>query len=230
MYKIYTLSDPSTLEIRYVGVTTRSLNERLSQHKYDAKHKPTRHVLKWINSLPKDPVIELLDLAEYETWELYEQYWISQLRQWGIKLTNHSLGGKGVIKGVREKSVKSKYKKIEVYDFQGKYIATYSSITEAALNLNILKTSICNALHTKREYSPLIKNMRFLYEGSKGKSFIIYRAEKDNMCIVSSNIPDLCSKIKVCRSHISYKLKKGDIITHSGYVIYKDIVYSYSKE
>ena len=49
--KVYTLTDPTTNEVRYVGVTIQSLNQRLSQHINAAKNNECRHVCKWIRTL-----------------------------------------------------------------------------------------------------------------------------------------------------------------------------------
>ena len=49
--KIYTLKDPNTDEIRYVGVTTTTLNQRLSAHIYDDKHKTGKNVLNLIKQV-----------------------------------------------------------------------------------------------------------------------------------------------------------------------------------
>jgi hypothetical protein len=38
--KLYVLKDPTTEEIRYVGITIRSLQERLSGHMSDIKSRP----------------------------------------------------------------------------------------------------------------------------------------------------------------------------------------------
>ena len=52
-YKIYKLIDEDTLEIRYIGVTTRTLEERLYQHLHDAKLKGTRK-RHWIHKLKQN--------------------------------------------------------------------------------------------------------------------------------------------------------------------------------
>ncbi len=94
MFKIYTLSDPVTKEIRYVGKTSQKLNRRLCQHLCDSKKK-TRHVCTWIRKIGK-PIIEELDFCETRDESIFlEQYWISQMRTWNFRLTNHTDGGEG---------------------------------------------------------------------------------------------------------------------------------------
>ena len=53
-YKLYYLTCPESLEIRYVGVTKQSLSKRLKQHLYKVNRKDRRgqtHKSAWIQSL-----------------------------------------------------------------------------------------------------------------------------------------------------------------------------------
>lgn len=91
--KIYTLSDPITNEIRYIGQTKHSLEERLKGH-IKSKGKVWR--VYWINSLKKRgliPKIELLEEVEKEMGSQTEVFWISMFRCWGFKLINLTDGG-----------------------------------------------------------------------------------------------------------------------------------------
>jgi group I intron endonuclease len=93
--KIYTLSHPLTKEIRYVGKTVESLEERLRKH---ILRKDNTYKSKWIASLKKEnlvPKIELLDLCSLNDWHWIEKYWISQFKCWNFKLTNICEGGRG---------------------------------------------------------------------------------------------------------------------------------------
>ena len=96
--QIYTLSCPTTHEIRYVGKTVVDLNKRYTQHIYQWKRsKKLTHLNSWIMSLNKSnlkPTMTLLDSVNGE-WEWLEKYWISQLKTWGFNLTNLTEGGGG---------------------------------------------------------------------------------------------------------------------------------------
>jgi len=87
---VYTLTCPITNEIRYVGITTTSLDIRLSQH----MNCPSKGNKNWIDSL-KDKnlrvVIETIEQVSGEMEELLliERYWINQFIVWGFKLNNH---------------------------------------------------------------------------------------------------------------------------------------------
>jgi len=93
---IYTLSDPNTKEIRYIGKSN-NLNYRLKKHINESKNKRT-HKEKWVDSLivkGLSPIIEILDIVDETAWSFYETYWISQFKTWGFDLTNGTSGGEG---------------------------------------------------------------------------------------------------------------------------------------
>lgn len=93
--KIYCLKHPDTQEIRYIGITSKSLKKRLSKHIDNAKYtKHNKHLCNWINSilkLDKLPIIELIELAQENAWQEREKYYISIFPN----LLNASLGGEG---------------------------------------------------------------------------------------------------------------------------------------
>lgn len=93
---IYTLSDPITNKVKYIGKTN-NLNYRLNKHINESKNKRT-HKEKWINSLISKglkPIIDVLDIVNETEWSFYEIYWISQMKTWGFELTNGTSGGEG---------------------------------------------------------------------------------------------------------------------------------------
>lgn len=96
--KIYTLSDPKTLEIRYVGKTEKTLKERLNYHIWDIKRTKNKHKINWLNSLIKKnlkPEIRLIEEVPFNEWKFWEKYWISQFKIWGFNLLNYHEGGEG---------------------------------------------------------------------------------------------------------------------------------------
>lgn len=96
---IYTLRDPITNEIRYIGKTKRTLNYRLTQHIQEClKRKMITYKNNWIWSLIQQetlPVIEELETTETENWQDLEKFWIAQFKVWGFRLTNMTDGGDG---------------------------------------------------------------------------------------------------------------------------------------
>lgn len=96
--KIYTLSNPLTNEVKYVGKTELSLEKRLYYHIWDLKRSKNMHKINWFNFLSKEnlkPHIELIDEVPYDEWKFWEQFWISQFKAWGFKLINLTEGGEG---------------------------------------------------------------------------------------------------------------------------------------
>jgi hypothetical protein len=91
--KIYTLSDPITNEVRYIGQTKHSLEERLRGH---LKGKGKTYRVHWINSLKNKglvPNIELIEEVDKSIGSQTEIYWILMFRFWGFNLTNLTDGG-----------------------------------------------------------------------------------------------------------------------------------------
>lgn len=93
--KVYCLKHPDTLEIRYVGITSKSLSKRLSKHLDNAKYtKHNKHLCNWINSIlknDKNPIIEIIEEVDYNIWQEKERYYISHYPN----LLNSTEGGEG---------------------------------------------------------------------------------------------------------------------------------------
>jgi len=153
--KIYTLEDPIKDEIRYIGMTTLSLNQRLSQHVYDAKLKNS-YKAKWLSSLLKKnlkPKIKLLDECSQDEWEDTERMYIAIFKSWGFKLVNLDEGGRGSIINRKNKhlsgylrSIQAHKKEIHKYNKNtGDFIETFSSINEAAKQHHINDNTITEA-------------------------------------------------------------------------------------
>ncbi len=108
---IYSLTDPITNEIRYIGKAN-DLKERLTGHYY-----PYGNTYKdnWIKKLKKEglkPIIEELDYVIKSEWKFWEKYWISQFKTWGFRLTNLTDGGEGVDGLKHSKETKEKLSKM----------------------------------------------------------------------------------------------------------------------
>lgn len=104
---VYVLCDPMTDEIRYVGLTTKSLECRLKGHlKWARSGRGKTHNTRWMMSLltaGSSPQIFLIeehhDLQELKT---AEQFWIAYFRSIGCQLTNMNDGGEGQLKPTTE--------------------------------------------------------------------------------------------------------------------------------
>lgn len=93
---IYSLSDPITKEIRYIGFTSRSiLDKRLSEHLRDNRKTRKNSWIKSLKNKGLKPEINILECCNLENWKSLEKKWISQMKS--DRLTNHTLGGEGVL-------------------------------------------------------------------------------------------------------------------------------------
>lgn len=159
MYKIYKLIDPISDTVRYVGVTTRKLQSRFSQHKHSAlTSKSELHVHRWFRRVYNKegllPIIELIEECEDSIWEEREKYWIN----FYSNLTNTREGGKGVILNRSEDSVQRSAnghkKRIVQLDKEYGYIKTWKSLNEACKFYNISSaSSISNCLRGEANHS-----------------------------------------------------------------------------
>ncbi len=100
-WTIYSLADPYTGEIRYVGYTSQTLRKRLRGHIHHAKAYGRGAVRLWIMQLLADglePTIAPLEIGDGpRNWMPAERKWIAYYRGIpGNRLLNQSNGGQGV--------------------------------------------------------------------------------------------------------------------------------------
>lgn len=126
---IYTLSDPLTKEVRYVG---KSVNpkKRLDNHLHIKKK---AHCSCWIQSLKnKDlkPIFSIIEITDKENWIDREQYWIAYYKQQGANLTNHSIGGEGQT-GTKQSQESNLKRSISL---KGRKLGSYSEERKKAIS------------------------------------------------------------------------------------------------
>lgn len=100
MVSIYTLSDPTTGQVRYVGKTSVKPEARYAQHIYQWKRCKGKisYLNSWIKNLANKqlkPVLQVVDLVDDEAWVLAEQGYIRLFKSYGCKLVNLTIGGEG---------------------------------------------------------------------------------------------------------------------------------------
>jgi NUMOD3 motif-containing protein len=97
MTTIYALVDPRDHEIRYVGITKRTIEERLSSHIRDSFNAGTgTHKDRWIRRLRRlrlQPYTVSVCQVRQEHWSDAERYWIRYFKDAGCRLTNSTDGG-----------------------------------------------------------------------------------------------------------------------------------------
>ena len=158
-YNFYLLkSNKSIVDIRYIGVTTKTLECRYYQHKHEAKRKADRPVYHWWNKRITENfqiTIEPLEIDFTGDWEEREKYWIRHYRQMGFNLLNVSEGGVGIItneqrtKSSRQRSIEAHNKSVIALTKDGKFYKEYSSCREAAKEFHTVPTAITNACKSR---------------------------------------------------------------------------------
>lgn len=97
-WAIYTLSDPRTEAVRYVGATFRGVR-RLVEHMSRAATGGKTHRDCWIRALVlagHRPTYSVIETGVGEAWKERERYWIATLRT-STNLVNHTDGGEGTV-------------------------------------------------------------------------------------------------------------------------------------
>ena len=82
--KIYTLTNPNTNMIYYVGATSKSLRERLNNHRSSSFHKTTRCL--YTNG--QEPIIEEVEDCSISIASEREEYWMNYFLETGCQLEN----------------------------------------------------------------------------------------------------------------------------------------------
>lgn len=96
-WTIYSLADPLTGQIRYVGITICSIKKRFGEHISRAKGQGRTHRDCWIKSLLAKgllPIIAALEQGIGDQWQDRERHWIAELRKTN-DLVNLTDGGEG---------------------------------------------------------------------------------------------------------------------------------------
>jgi hypothetical protein len=99
--KIYSLEDNKTGEVRYIGYTTKPLEERLKNHlknvveAFEIKSRKVNKRLSWLKSVNCDVSINLIDEGDISDVAWLESFYIELFISWNFKLTNGTKGGDG---------------------------------------------------------------------------------------------------------------------------------------
>lgn len=161
-YKLYYLKCPDTHQVKYIGLTKRTLKERFNGHISQAKSVDKNWArLTWIRSLllkNKKPIIEQFltcyDLAEAKLQEIY--FIDLYLNTYKIKLKNATKGGDAGLLVSKKNKIDNTTIRITQYSLEGDFIKTYGSIEIAARAINKekggSKITICSKGDRKSAY------------------------------------------------------------------------------
>jgi hypothetical protein len=141
---IYGLVDPRNEliveNVRYVGKTKRTIEDRYKQHLRDCKKYPTPLYF-WINKLLSENILPeaiKIDESDENNWRECEKKYIAHCRLFG-NLLNISDGGEGI-------EDKSRLVPVYQYDEFGKFIKRYISVASAGREMNVTANSIFAAI------------------------------------------------------------------------------------
>lgn len=144
-YKAYVLMDPENRIPRYVGITIRSLRERLTGHLSDIYNRPelNKHKTAWFKKLLQGgrmPIIE--QIAEFDDIEEMKQFEIDYITKYKekYKLLNQTIGGDhlGFRSHSREAILKRRHTRAVVqYNILGEKIAEYEIMEDIGRTLNL---------------------------------------------------------------------------------------------
>jgi hypothetical protein len=142
IFKIYSLNDPITNQVRYIGFTTAKLNMRLSQHIWNSKNKDT-YKTNWINGLLEKnlkPIINLIEIVEETNWEEREIYWIDYYVD--CNLVNTDKGGRGAYLERKKDSINksTQFRNKSVYQIDPKTLKIINTFSSQKEVLNYFKT------------------------------------------------------------------------------------------
>lgn len=134
---IYGLVSSRDLEnIRYIGKTVQSLNERLNGH-IRTRMSEKNHKVNWIRrELKNGHKIKIVKIDEVweEDWKFWEIFWIYQYKKLGYNLVNGSNGGDN-----NENNIP-----VIVLSVNGKFLNRFSSIGAAAKHYKLKERSVAN--------------------------------------------------------------------------------------
>ena len=166
---IYSLSDPRTNAVRYVG-KTHGLKNRLWQHINHAKKKNREgRVYSWIRALLRDgyePKIEPLEefpANDIAAWEEAERFWIESLRLYGCELTNlDSGGGNGRVVSAETRAKIGAHSKNRVHspETRAKIAASCKARMTDAEKEHLSKVGLANHFHHTEEFKQRLSQLK----------------------------------------------------------------------
>lgn len=90
---IYALVDPRDQTVRYIGITSKSLEQRLNEHLRSPSNHRTARWFGQLRASGQTPLIQGLASASYKDWEALEIRWIAWVKLWA-DLLNVDPGGR----------------------------------------------------------------------------------------------------------------------------------------
>ena len=227
--KIYKLLDPTSLEVRYVGKTEKTLKHRLSMHVTTSiKNKSKTHKEAWITGLYLTgirPLIELIEEVAFEDWQEKEVFWIAQFENL-TNTCNGGIGGTGRVYTESERLQKSVTMKKLIDEGKIDYTERALKISQShkgKILSEVTKEKLrqCN-LGKKQSREQRLKTARKIVRIDKEGNRVLFESMGEGSLSLGATS---FKEIKTCRGNISAACS-GKIKSYKGYKwqYYEDIV------
>lgn len=175
-YYVYSLIDPFTNKIRYIG-KSHDPHKRLIHHLQWSALKSKTHKNIWIKSLLKrnsQPVLKIIAKTNtYKNIDRLEKKYISLFKNKGYNLTNGTTGGDGWPKGFkmkltekRLKSYKARQKKVIARNLKTNEEKVFESVKNCAEHFDTYVSLVCNVLGKKKK-AKTIRGWNIRYFGTE---------------------------------------------------------------
>lgn len=191
-YWIYTLSEPESNNVRYVGISKQPL-VRLKQHLKDVRSNKHKH--NWLKKINFNPKIELISLeCSKEEAIQQEKNLILEFRKKGNKLINKTIGGDYYSGSFKSSEVIEKLRQSKLGDKNPNYGKTPSEETKRKLSKS-LKGRKFSEIHLAKLREINQRNSRKVFQYNLDGDFINeYQSISEAAKIINGNI----SKISSC--------------------------------
>lgn len=191
-YWIYTLSEPESNNVRYVGISKQPLI-RLKQHLKDTRSNKHKH--NWLKKIGFNPKIELISLecSKKEAIE-QEKNLILEFRKRGNKLINKTIGGDYNNESFKSPETIEKLRQSKLGNKNPNYGKTPSEETKIKLSKS-LKGRKFSEIHLAKLKELNQRNNRKIFQYSLEGEFIMeYQSISKAAKIINGNV----SKISSC--------------------------------
>lgn len=197
---IYTLENPDTGVIRYIGKTINP-SQRLKSHLWTKNNSLRTKKSNWIQSLKANglkPIMRILDEVSESNWSDAEKYWIEQFRQWGFELYNGNDGGIGApgrkhSDEEKAKRIQSRYDELAIlaYSLNGQLLSKHVTAKEASIVYGIKASAVSHCASHRGVSSVNGIMYRKKSEGAPSQEDLDYaiavRSEKKKPLVINYN-------------------------------------------